>query len=207
MDQFVVIEATSDHAKYSQEIVDLIADSAKKRGTGIAKRTSEYVVQKIEEGKAVIALSKKGELAGFCYIESWGHDRYVANSGLIVVERFRKQGLAQRIKQRAFKLSRQRFPEAKLFGLTTSHAVMRINSDLGYRPVPFSQLTDDENFWKGCQSCVNFEILKSKEYKNCLCTGMLYDPEEKKKGWEKKREQIKEKVSAWVRPKVNKKEL
>lgn len=200
MDQFVVVPATEDHIKYSDEIVQVIADSAKKRGTGIAKRTPEYITQKITEGKAVIALSKSGELAGFCYIESWGHNRYVANSGLIVSEQFRNAGLAQRIKARAFKLSRKKFPDAKLFGLTTSLAVMKINSNLGYRPVTFSELTDDEKFWQGCQSCVNFEILKSKEYKNCLCTGMLYDPEEKKKQREKKRKQLAEKVTKWVKP-------
>lgn len=206
MDQFIVLSATPEHAKYSEEIALLIEDSAKKRGTGIAKRSPEYIKEKIDEGKAVIALSKKGALAGFCYIESWGHNRYVANSGLIVSENFRHHGLAQKIKAKAFKLSKQKFPEAKLFGLTTSLAVMRINSNLGYRPVTFSELTDDEKFWTGCQSCVNFEILKSKEYKNCLCTGMLHDPEEKKKSWEKKRKQIKAKVSSWVLPKIKNKQ-
>lgn len=206
MDQFVVLPATEDHIKYSDEIVQVIADSAKKRGTGIAKRTPEYIAQKIAEGKTVIALSKSGELAGFCYIESWGHNRYVANSGLVVAEPFRNAGLAHRIKERAFKLSRTKFPDAKLFGLTTSLAVMKINSDLGYRPVTFSELTDDEKFWKGCQSCVNFEILQNKEYKNCLCTGMLFDPKEKKKKRDKKRQQIKEKLTQWVKPNLKKKQ-
>lgn len=206
MDQFVVLPASEDHIKYSDEIVQVIADSAKKRGTGIAKRTPEYITLKITEGKAVIALSKKGELAGFCYIESWGHNRYVANSGLVVAEQFRNAGLAHRIKERAFKLSRTKFPNAKLFGLTTSLAVMKINSDLGYRPVTFSELTDDEKFWTGCQSCVNFQILQSKEYKNCLCTGMLFDPEEKKKKRNKKRQQIKEKLTQWVKPNLKKKQ-
>ena len=56
---------------------------------------------------------------------------------------------------------------------------MKINSELGYEPVTYSELTDDEEFWKGCQSCVNFQILQSKERKNCLCTAMLYNPAEK----------------------------
>lgn len=205
MDQFVVLPASEDHAKYSDEIVQLIADSAKKRGTGIAKRSSAYIQQKITEGKAVIALSEKGELAGFCYIESWGHNRFVANSGLVVAESFRNAGLAHRIKEQAFKLSRKKFPDAKLFGLTTSLAVMKINSNLGYRPVTFSELTEDEKFWQGCQSCVNFEILKGKEYKNCLCTGMLFDPEEKKKQREKKRQQIKNRLTRWMKPSLIKK--
>ncbi len=207
MDQLVVVTASSDHVKYAQAIADLIADSAQKRGTGIAKRTPEYIQSKIESGRAVIALSSSGELAGFCYIESWGHHKYVANSGLIVSEKFRNMGLANRIKAQAFKLSRKKFPDSKLFGLTTSLAVMKINSNLGYRPVTFSELTDDENFWKGCQSCVNYAILESKEFKNCLCTGMLYDPEEKKKSWEKKRKQIRAKVKSWVKPTFKKSKI
>ncbi len=200
MEQFAIVPATKEHIDFSDQIVELIAESARKRGTGIARRTSDYIRTKIEEGKAVIALSSNRELAGFCYIESWGHDKYVANSGLIVSEQFRHNGLAERIKSRAFKLSRQKFPNAKLFGLTTSLPVMKINSRLGYRPVTFSELTTDENFWMGCQSCVNFEILQSKEYKHCLCTGMLFDPEEKKKEREKRRKRIKAKVVSWVKP-------
>lgn len=180
IEDFVVLVATSDHIKYSQEIVDEMAESAKQRGTGIAKRTPEYVSQKIEEGKAVIALYKGTEWAGFCYIETWGGKQYVANSGLIVSPKFRKVGLAKAIKQKAFELSIVKYPEAKLFGLTTGLAVMKINSELGYVPVTYSELTDDEAFWKGCQSCVNFPILMSKERKNCLCTAMIFDPAKKK---------------------------
>ena len=131
------------------------------------------------EGKAIIALSNNGEWAGFCYIETWGHGKYVANSGLIVSPAYRHSGLAKAIKQKAFELSRTKYPKAKIFGLTTGLAVMKINSDLGYEPVTYSELTDDEAFWKGCRSCVNFEILQSKERKNCLCTAMLYDPQDK----------------------------
>ena len=53
---------------------------------------------------------------------------------------------------------------------------MKINSGLGYKPVTYSELTDDESFWKGCESCVNFPILQSKNRSNCLCTAMLFDP-------------------------------
>ena len=53
---------------------------------------------------------------------------------------------------------------------------MKINSDLGYEPVTYSELTDDEEFWAGCKSCVNYDILMSKDRKNCMCTAMLYDP-------------------------------
>ena len=160
---------------YVETILTTIADAAKVRGTGIARRSPEYIEQKMKEGKAIIALAGD-EFAGFCYIETWGNKKFVANSGLIVVDKFRGHGLAKRIKRKAFELSRQRYPDAKIFGLTTGLAVMKINSELGYKPVTFSELTSDEAFWKGCQSCVNYDILQRTERKHCLCTGMLYDP-------------------------------
>lgn len=150
--------------------------AAKKRGTGIAKREPTYIRNKMEEGKAVVALDGN-RLAGFCYIESWDHDKYIANSGLIVHPDYRGRGLGRRIKRKIFELSRTKYPDSKIFGITTSMAVMKINSDLGYNPVTFSELTKDEKFWKGCQSCPNYDILTSKDRKDCLCTGMLYDPE------------------------------
>lgn len=154
-------------------------ESAKARGTGIAKRSPLYIEKKMDEGKAVIAHLADGTWVGFCYIEAWEHGKYVANSGLIVSPAFRKTGVATEIKRTVFELSRRMFPDAKIFGLTTGLAVMKINSDLGYEPVTYSELTNDEEFWKGCQSCVNFDILTSKNRKNCLCTAMLYDPVEK----------------------------
>ena len=163
---------------YASTITDEMASSAKARGTGIAKRSPEYISQKINEGKAVIAVTKENQWVGFCYIEAWGHEKFVANSGLIVAPEFRKTGIAKSIKQRIFALSREKYPTAKIFGLTTGLAVMKINSDLGYEPVTYSELTDDENFWAGCKSCVNYDILMSKERKNCFCTAMLYDPKD-----------------------------
>lgn len=170
-----VVVADASHEKYVDEILKTISEAAKVRGTGIAKRTHEYLSQKIKEGKAIIALSD-GELAGFCYIESWGNKKYVANSGLIVVEKYRNKGLAKRIKTLAFNLSRQRWPEAKIFGLTSGGAVMKINTELGYVPVPFSELTDDDSFWKGCEGCVNHDVLVRTGRRYCICTAMLYDP-------------------------------
>jgi hypothetical protein len=189
--------ASSAHLSYVDVILETISNAAKVRGTGIAKRSPEYIRLKIEEGKAIIAL--KGDVfAGFCYIESWGHNKFVANSGLIVVDEFRGHGLAKKIKRKAFDLSRKRFPDAKLFGLTTGLAVMKINSNMGYKPVTFSELTDDEDFWKGCQSCVNFDILTRTNRKHCLCTGMLYDPavEEKPKPLPKGRLKV---YGRWLR--------
>ncbi|HLP33309.1 MAG TPA: GNAT family N-acetyltransferase [Bacteroidia bacterium] len=185
---FVVCVATEQHVPLAEQICDEMAASAKARGTGIAKRSPDYIAQKMTEGKAVIALTKSGVWAGFCYIETWGHGEYVANSGLIVAPEFRKSGLAKRIKEKIFDLSRSKYPEAKIFGLTTGLAVMKINSELGYEPVTYSELTTDDAFWKGCTSCINYEILISKERKNCLCTAMLYEPSaekvQPKKTWE-----------------------
>ncbi|AYO57668.1 N-acetyltransferase [Chryseobacterium sp. 6424] len=173
---FTVKVAGTEELKFIPVILNEIEESAKERGTGIAKRTASYLEEKINEGKAVMAFSKEGEWAGFCYIETWSNKTYVANSGLIVARKFRKEGLARMIKKFIFDYSRQQYPDAKLFGLTTGLAVMKINSNLGYKPVTYSELTQDDVFWSGCQSCVNFKILKSKERKNCLCTAMLYNP-------------------------------
>jgi N-acetylglutamate synthase-like GNAT family acetyltransferase len=175
--------ATPDHFKYADEICELIEKSARQRGTGIAKRTPEYIKKKITDRQGIIALQGK-ELVGFCYIESWSDKQYVANSGLIVKPSFRGTGVATKIKKKAFEHSRKLFPEAKLFGLTTSLAVMKINSDLGYIPVTYSELTQDEAFWKGCSSCVNYDILKQKNKQHCMCTSMLYDPKKtNRSGW------------------------
>ncbi|MBU3698793.1 MAG: GNAT family N-acetyltransferase [Candidatus Kapabacteria bacterium] len=170
-----VFHANESHTLYAEEICETIFVAAQQRGTGIARRTPEYIIGKMMEGKAIIALTQDGRLAGFCYVETWEHGRYVANSGLIVKPEFRKQNLARRIKKAAFDLSRERYPSAKLFGITTSAAVMKINSELGYRPVHFSELTSDEAFWSGCQSCPNYDILQRTNRAMCLCTGMLAD--------------------------------
>ena len=180
INDFIVQVALPEHRVFAEEIVTEMAESAKARGTGIAKRSPEYISNKMQEGKSVIAFHKDGSWAGFCYIETWSHGQFVANSGLVVSPKYRKAGLAKAIKNEIFGLSRKLYPKAKIFGLTTGLAVMKINSDLGYEPVTYSELTQDEEFWKGCQSCVNFEILKMKERKNCMCTAMLYDPAEKK---------------------------
>lgn len=174
--QIIVRVADSGDVHYSVAITDEMASSAKARGTGIAKRSPEYVAKKIEEGKAVVAHTQDGTWVGFCYIEAWQHGQFVANSGLIVSPEFRKSGIAKKIKQTIFQLSREKYPNAKLFGLTTGLAVMKINSELGYEPVTYSELTDDEEFWAGCKSCVNYEILMSKNRKNCMCTAMLLQP-------------------------------
>lgn len=175
---FNIYIATEKDFSYAEEICNEMKESAKARGTGIAKRSPDYIHTKMNEGKAVIATTTDGAWAGFCYIETWSHGEYVANSGLIVRPEFRKSGLAKMIKHKIFNLSKTQYPEAKIFGLTTGLAVMKINSELGYEPVTYSELTQDEAFWSGCKSCVNFDILMSKERKNCMCTAMLYDPKD-----------------------------
>jgi len=176
--KIIVRIANGGDVHYAEMITDEMEASAKARGTGIAKRSPEYVAMKMQEGKAVIAHTEDGTWVGFCYIEAWGHEQFVANSGLIVSPAFRKTGVAKRIKKEVFELSKVKYPNSKIFGLTTGLAVMKINSDLGYEPVTYSELTDDEEFWAGCKSCVNYDILMSKDRKNCLCTAMLYDPKD-----------------------------
>ncbi len=169
----IQIEVASElHYQYADLICAEYRESARVRGTGIAQRSPEYVRKKMEEGDAVIAL-EGDKFVGFCYVESFEEKKYVSNSGLIVHPDYRKQGIARKIKRRVFNLARDKYPYARVFGITTSLAVMRINSELGYQPVTFSELTKDVTFWKGCSSCPNYGILTSKNYEMCMCTGML----------------------------------
>lgn len=174
-----IILADDRHIKYASIICDTMAESAKVRGTGIATRTPEFIKEKMKEGNAVIALDGI-TFVGFCYIQSWDHEKYVANSGLIVNPDYRGLGVAREIKKRIFQLSKERYPNSKIFSITTGLAVMKMNSELGYKPVTFSELTTDPSFWKGCETCQNFDVLKRTKQQMCLCTGMLYDPAKKK---------------------------
>ena len=177
MKDIQVMVADESHVKYVDTILQTIADAAKVRGTGIAKRSPEYVATKMREAKAVIAL--EGErFAGFSYIETWGNKHYVTTSGLIVHPDYRGHGLAKRIKNLTFTLARVRWPHAKIFSLTSGSAVMTMNTQLGYHPVTFNDLTDDEAFWRGCQGCINHDVLERTGRKFCICTAMLFDPDE-----------------------------
>ena len=175
-----IVIANKSHTVYADIICKTIEDAAQVRGTGIAKRKPAYVATKMENGNAVIAL-ENGKFAGFCYIEKWGHGKFVANSGLIVHPDFRNLGLAKQIKEVIFKHSRTKFPNAKVFSITTGLPVMKLNSDLGYKPVTFSELTDDQTFWDGCKTCRNYDVLTRTQRKMCLCTGMLFDPNNQNK--------------------------
>jgi hypothetical protein len=211
--KFLITVANNSHFKHASAICKMMTDAAKVRGTGIAKRQPEYICKKMKEGKAIIALDGETPI-GFCYIESWEGQKYVANSGLITHPNYRKIGLAKALKKATFNLSKEKFPTAKLFGITTSMAVMKINSDLGYQPVTFSEITQDENFWKGCQSCTNYDILQRTNKTMCICTGMVCDlskvnPSNKKSTWnsfkqflEQRKIRIKQKTKQF--PQLNK---
>jgi len=173
-----VLVADESHFKYAEEIIGLMDSSAKEKGTVIAVRSIDYITDKMANHKAVIAIAEGGILAGFSYIETWSHTKFVANSGLIVAPQFRNTGLARRIKKKIFELSREMYPYAKIFSITTGLAVMKINSELGFRPVTLACLTDDKEFWEGCRGCQHYDLLQRNNYKICLCTALLYDPKE-----------------------------
>ncbi len=175
-EEMKILIADASHECYVDIILDTIRDAARRRGTGIAERTHDYLTTKMREGKAILALIGT-RFAGFSYIETWGNKHYVTTSGLIVHPDFQGLGIARRIKDYTFTLARIRWPEAKIFSLTSGDAVMKMNTALGYVPVSFRQLTTDEAFWRGCLGCTNHHILEEKEQQFCICTGMLYDPD------------------------------
>lgn len=174
--EFSIIIATTADSCSLNEICAQTSISAKERGTGISGRSPEYLAEKMKKGEAVIAYAENGEWAGFCFISSWENNRYVSTSGLIVAPQFRHTGLAKKIKEKIFSLCRNKYPQASIFSLTSGLAVMKMNHELGFEPVTYSELTNEESFWEGCKSCVNCPILESKNRKNCLCTAMRYDP-------------------------------
>nr|WP_316932850.1 GNAT family N-acetyltransferase [Flavobacterium aquidurense] len=172
--------ANINHISWLKEICEVTLSSATARGTGISARPVELLEEKMKNGDAIIAFSSDGRWAGFSFISSWNNGKYVSNSGLIVAPQFRHTGLAKNIKRKIFELSRQKYPDASIFSLTTGLAVMKMNHELGFEPVTYSELTTDELFWDNCKSCINCPILISKERKNCLCTAMLYKPKTQK---------------------------
>ena len=169
--------ATLNDIRYADEIVKETEASAIVRGSGIAKRTPESIAQKMRAGQAVVAVTSSGQWVGFAYFQSYENNKFVSNSGLIVSPAFRNSGVAKAIKERIFKLSRRMYPEAKIISITSGAAIMKMNSALGFEPVTFADITQDEFFWEGCKSCINYDILEGKKKCNCLCTAMLFDPE------------------------------
>ena len=166
--------ANTADAQHVETLCRWYGESARQRGVGIAKRDPTYLAHKMAKGDAIIAFIGE-QLAGFCYIETFEDAKFVVNSGLIVNTELRKEGLGRAIKNRVFELSRTKYPASKIFGITTSGPVMKINSELGYRPVAFPELTQSDDFWKVCLGCKNYPILQENQRKMCLCTGMVYD--------------------------------
>lgn len=180
MKDITVRVATEQDGQYAKIITDEMEASAVIRGSGISKRSPESIIQKMKEGKAVIALESEAWV-GFSYLEVWANGEFVSNSGLIVAPAYRGNGIASRIKEKVFELSRTLYPDAKVFSITTGLAIMKLNAALGFETVTFNEITRETNFWQGCKSCVNYSILQGKQCKNCLCTAMLYDPKSNKR--------------------------
>jgi len=180
-DPIIVRIATHADVRYATFIAQEMADSAKARGSGIGHRSVASLCQKIYHGDAVIAVTKSGDWVGFSYIEVWENGKFVSNSGMIVSPAYRMQGVATRIKKVIFELSRQHYPDANIFSITTGLAIMKLNSNLGFKPVTYSEITTDPAFWEKCKHCVNHETLLSKACKNCFCTAMVFDVKEEEK--------------------------
>lgn len=176
VDDIIVRQATVEDFRYAIQISEEIASSARARGTGIGNRSPESICQKIAEEDAVIALTKGGDWVGYIYLESYPLSNFVSHCGLIVAPPWRRNGVGTLMKQELFSLTRIKYPKAKIFGITTTLATMRINTKLGLQPVTFSELTDDVTFWDKCKNCANYQNLKSTAFKNCYCTAMLFDP-------------------------------
>ena len=175
-ERIIVRLAAPDDVVFADEIIHEMESSAIARGSGISKRSAVSIIEKIDAGKAVVALTEKGEWVGFSYIETWDNEKFVSNSGLIVSPKHRNQGVASEIKNQIFNLSRTKYPEAKIFSITSGLAIMKMNSKLGFMPVTYSEIAQEQTFWDGCKSCVNYDVLNSKNRCNCLCTAMLFDP-------------------------------
>lgn len=172
----ITVEVASEkHIPYIKDILAAIYEASKVKGNSIVMRDPDYLAVKMKEGKAVIALSGD-DFAGFCYIECWQDEQFVANSGLIVKPEYRGQHLATRIKEKIFEVSRTMFPNVCIFSITKSQAVIKMNTALGFRQVSYDQLTTDPKFWKGCDTCPHFQELLSNGYKSCQCTGLLFRP-------------------------------
>ena len=173
---FTVIPATKEHHCYIRDILATIYDASKVKGNSIVMRDPEYLAAKTNEGKAVIAL-KGDEFAGFCYLECWQNEKFVAHSGLIVKPEYCGQGLASKIKEATFQICRTMFPNAKIFNITKSEAVIKIDTRLGFKIVPYTELTDDPAFWKGCETRPHYHTLLKNNMQSCECTGLVFNPE------------------------------
>lgn len=173
----IIRQASMADCIYAAQISEEMDASARARGTGIGRRSCDSICQKIAEGNAIIALTKEGQWVGYIYLEVYANGNFVSHCGLIVAPGWRRLGVATQMKDNIFWLTRAKYPLAKIFGITTTLATMRINSKLGLQPVTFSEITQDPSFWKKCEQCVNYQNLKNTCFKNCYCTAMMFEPD------------------------------
>ena len=176
-EHIIVRSAIPSDVIFADQIIQEMESSAIARGSGISKRSAASVIEKIDAGKAIVAITEDGEWAGFSYIETWDNENFVSNSGLIVSPKHRNQGVASSIKTKIFELSRARYPQAKIFSITSGAAIMKMNTKLGFEPVTYAEIAQETKFWDGCKSCINYDVLQNKKRCNCLCTAMLFDPQ------------------------------
>jgi GNAT superfamily N-acetyltransferase len=176
-ERIIIRSAIPADVVFADQIIHEMESSAIVRGSGISKRSAASVIEKIDAGKAIVAVTESGEWVGFSYIETWDNEKFVSNSGLIVSPQHRNQGVATAIKNQVFELSRTRYPLAKVFSITSGLAIMKMNSALGFEPVTYAEIAREATFWDGCKSCVNYDVLQNKSRCNCLCTAMLFDPQ------------------------------
>lgn len=143
------------------------------RGThGMASRSPGSIRKSMEQGRAVLALDGE-RWVGFCYVSPWEGGKFVSTSALLVRPRYRRRGVGRRLKKAALLLCRQRFPESRPFGLTTSETVAEMNRQLGFRIVGYDAIPRDPGFWKACKSCPFHGILRRHRGRRCHCTAML----------------------------------
>lgn len=161
--------ATGEDSHFAEDASRLIDDAAKSHD--IARRDPAMLQDKIGEGHAVVAVDDR-TLVGFAYFSTWEGGRFVSHSGLVVHPDYQGIGLGKRIKLKLFDASEALFPDAATMSLTTSSAVEKLNLSLGFEPVPLSELTDDPEFWKGCETCRNYAETKARG-DQCCCSGML----------------------------------
>lgn len=173
-DTIIVRLAHAQDHGFVQNIITEIEKASKIKGTGICKRDPALIIQKITEGNAVIAVTRSGTWVGFCYIQAHDDGRFVSSCALVVSPCFRKLRVATRIKKHVLALAKNKYPAAKIFGLTTSPAVMQINKELQYEEVSYDAITQSDSFWQSCRSCENYHTLLTNEGKKCLCKAMMY---------------------------------
>jgi hypothetical protein len=173
-DTIVVRLATEHDQRFVQNIITEIEIASQIKGTGICKREPAFISQKITEGNAVMAVTPSGAWAGFCYIQPHDNGQFVSSCALVISRNFRNRGIASQIKAQVLALAKNKYPAARIFGLTTSHVVERINAQLNYVEVSYAEVTQADTFWQSCRSCENYQLLLQQDKKKCLCKAMVY---------------------------------